>query len=359
MENSVESPEKIRTLIVDDAAFMRRALVTILSKDKEIEIVGVAKHGKDALEAIEVLDPDVITLDVDMPVMDGITAIRHIMVRQPRPVIMVSALAENGRIALEALRLGAVDFFPKPSGTISTDIEHQGDEINTIIKRAAKINRQAIVRARWKKPGENKAAAGGSMPEKILLLWAAGGGCTSFIRFLGNVPVSHQACVIVVQDIRGLALSSFAAELNNHVAWKVVTAEQRTLGGGECLLLAGHNYEIKPGKRNMEVIAQKAAGKNKGARLIKLSKGHKHEIQFIFLSGRSDDDVKFMKSFVENGVSTKILDPKCSVSDWLCDQAVKEGLGPSLPEVQLWKSASVFMRSQKRKSDQAGKKDAF
>jgi len=345
MENSVENSRKIRALIVDDAAFMRRALVTILSKDKEIEIVGVAKHGKDALEAIDVLDPDVITLDVDMPVMDGLTAIRHIMVRQPRPVVMVSALAENGRIALEALRLGAIDFFPKPSGTISIDMEQQGEEINTIIKRAAKVNREAIVRARWKKPDSSKINTEQSKPQKILILWATGGGCTSFIRFLGNVPASLKASVVVFQDIQGVALSSFAAELNTHVEWKIVTAEKRILNSGECMLLSSKKFKIKSSKKRLEVVAQKRADIKHDSWLIELAKNPDYEVQFVLLSGRSDDDINIIKSFNDIGAPTKILDPKCSVSDWLCDSALKKGLGQSISEVELWKSSSMFLCS--------------
>ncbi len=342
MEHSVKSTGKVRTLIVDDAAFMRRALVTILSREKDIEIVGVAKHGKDALEAIDALDPDVVTLDVDMPVMDGITTIRHIMVRQPRPVIMVSALADNGRIALEALRLGAVDFFPKPSGTISTDMEHKGAEIGTIVKRAAQINRKAIIRARWKSPKNKKLAEkDASVPSKVLFLWATGGGCTSYIRFLGNVSASPDVAVIILQDVQGQALPSFCKELNNHVEWRVKTTPEGSFKGGECLLLSRLNYNIRKSKNNMQLAEEKATPTKRDLLLRKVAEGFGSNCRCFLLSGRPDD-IKILKSIQKTGVQIAILDPKKSVSDHVCETAVKEGLGPSLSEALLWERASAL-----------------
>ena len=117
--------DKIRVLIVDDAAFMVKALTEMLNSDPLIEVVGGAKNGLDALNKIKQLKPDVITLDVDMPVMNGIQAVRHIMIECQVPIIMLSSLYNHGEITFEALRLGVVDFLPKPSGAISKDIHDE------------------------------------------------------------------------------------------------------------------------------------------------------------------------------------------------------------------------------------------
>ncbi len=111
--------DKIKVLIVDDASFMVKALTNILKSDSGIEVVGNAKNGREALEKIRQLRPDVVTLDVDMPIMDGISAVRHIMINEPVPIVMLSSLFDHGEITFEALRLGVVDFLPKPSGAIS------------------------------------------------------------------------------------------------------------------------------------------------------------------------------------------------------------------------------------------------
>ncbi len=114
--------KKIKVLVVDDALFMRKAVTDILEEDADIQVLDTAKDGKEGLSKIKKLRPDVITLDIDMPVMDGLTAIRHIMIESPVPIVVLSSLFSDGAITFDALRLGVVDFVPKPSGAISEDI---------------------------------------------------------------------------------------------------------------------------------------------------------------------------------------------------------------------------------------------
>ena len=105
--------EKLKVLIVDDASFMIKAVSEVLESDPAIQVVGSAKNGLEGLSKIKELRPDVITLDIDMPVMDGISALRHIMIESPVPVVVLSSLFSDGSITFEALRLGVVDFVPK------------------------------------------------------------------------------------------------------------------------------------------------------------------------------------------------------------------------------------------------------
>jgi len=345
MDCSKARSGKIRVLIVDDAAFMRKALVTILSEDEEIEIVGVAKHGKYALEAIELLNPDVITLDVDMPVMDGITALKHIMVRQPRPIIMVSALADSGRITLEALRLGAIDFFPKPSGTVSRNIEHQRHELITIIKRASKINREAIVRARWKRPIKHtKIVHNNIPPEKLMVILANGGGGTSYIRFLGNVPVHPKAAAIVIQSIHSQPLYSFCSELNNQVEWMLQTMPETELLGGHCLLLPDFDYEVVFTNKNVQIQSiQMGVEREKGAWLLPLVNRFRDNVHFFLLAG-VPEDINMLKAIKDVGGEITILDPRNSISDEVCNLAIKKRVGKSASEPELWNIASSFLK---------------
>ena len=345
--NYLKTPSgKIRVLIVDDAAFMRKALVTILSEDKEIEIVGVAKHGKYALEAIELLNPDVITLDIDMPVMDGITALKHIMVQQPRPIIMASALADSGQVTLEALRLGAIDFFPKPSGTVSINIEHQSHELITIIKRASKINRDAIVRARWKKPVKyaTKISDKNLAPEKLMVILANGGGSTSYIRFLGNVPVTPEGAAIVVQCIHSQPLYSFCSELNNHVEWNLKTMPESELVGGHCLLLPDFDYDVVSTKDKVKIQScQTNTEQEKGAWLLPLVNRFKDNVHFFLLAG-VPEDINMLKAIKNEGGQITILDPRNSISDEVCKLAIKERLGNPASEAEIWNIASKFLK---------------
>ncbi|RLA85710.1 MAG: hypothetical protein DRG31_02275 [Deltaproteobacteria bacterium] len=111
--------KKVRVLVVDDSAFMRKAISEILESDPDIKVIARARDGRDALEKLEQLDPDVITLDLNMPVMDGVETLKRIMEMKPKPVVVVSSLTqEEAPITMQVLDLGAVDYVPKPSGTI-------------------------------------------------------------------------------------------------------------------------------------------------------------------------------------------------------------------------------------------------
>ena len=129
----------IKLLIVDDSALMRRQLSQIFEEEGGFEI-RQARNGKEAVEENKDFQPDVVTLDVNMPEMDGITALSHIMAERPVPVVMVSSLTEKGALAtFEALNLGAVDYVAKPGGTISLTIKEVSVELITKVRNAAKV----------------------------------------------------------------------------------------------------------------------------------------------------------------------------------------------------------------------------
>src|SRR5919198_2177769 len=128
----------VRVLVVDDSAFMRRVIGQAITSQPDMELVGVAHNGLDALLKVEQLQPDLITLDVEMPEMDGLSALRHLMARYPRPVVMLSSMTQDGAATtLRALSIGAVDFVAKSSGVISLDFDRVRDELLQKIRVAA------------------------------------------------------------------------------------------------------------------------------------------------------------------------------------------------------------------------------
>jgi two-component system chemotaxis response regulator CheB len=129
---------KVRVLVVDDSAFMRKVISDIITSDSQMKVVGLARNGQEAIQKVQELRPDVITLDIEMPIMDGLTALEQIMKVRPTPVVMLSSLTQAGAEAtLGALQRGAVDFIAKPSGSISLDLAKLQDEIRLKIKIAA------------------------------------------------------------------------------------------------------------------------------------------------------------------------------------------------------------------------------
>jgi len=144
----------IKVVVVDDSAFMRKALSTMLKKDPQIDVVAVARNGEEGLEMVRKFDPDVVTMDIEMPKMDGLTALKHIMMEMPRPVIMVSSLTTEGAEAtLKAMEYGAVDFIPKQFSMVSLEIVKIEEELRSKVKSVArKKNNLCVFRRIKKKP---------------------------------------------------------------------------------------------------------------------------------------------------------------------------------------------------------------
>jgi len=220
--------EKIKVLIVDDAAFMRKAIADVLSKDAEIEVVGTARNGLEGLKAIKQLQPDVVTLDIDMPVMDGLTGIRHIMIESPVPIVVLSSLFTDGAITFDALRLGVVDFIPKPSGAVSTDIEKSQQQLIDRIKLASSVNLENIRRVRLLNFDINErlsARYGYQQLDYLLALGTTLSGPNTVIRLLSNLPPRLPAAVVVVQEISPKIIGTFAEQFDASVPWHVRVAE--------------------------------------------------------------------------------------------------------------------------------------
>lgn len=231
---------KIKVLIVDDASFMVKALRDILDSDNQIEVLGSARNGKDAIDKIKKLQPDVITLDVDMPVMDGIQAIRHIMIECPVPIVMLSSLFGHGDITFEALRLGVVDFLPKPSGAISTDIHSQRLELVERVKLAASIKLHNVQRVRLNKIDARENITSRYQYQSLDYLITIGttlGGPGSIIRLLSSLPHDVPAAIVAMQDIEPKIIPEFVNEFDQFSSWKIESATQTTvLQQGVCYI---------------------------------------------------------------------------------------------------------------------------
>ncbi|MDI7250827.1 MAG: response regulator, partial [Bacillota bacterium] len=140
-------PRPVRVLVVDDSLFMRKLISGLLEEDAEITVVGQARDGLEGLERIAELDPDVVTLDVEMPRLDGLGALERLMRVDPRPVVMVSGLTrENAEATIASLRLGAVDFLAKPSGSVSPDLPRLKKELQAKVKAAAHLGKGGVRR---------------------------------------------------------------------------------------------------------------------------------------------------------------------------------------------------------------------
>ncbi len=251
MTTSLVSPitvpltRRVKVLIVDDSAFMRFTLAQQLNEHPEITVIGTASNGKEALQLIPKLQPDVITLDVEMPHMDGLTTLRHIMAEFPRPVIMFSSLTQAGAAeTIQALMLGAVDFIAKPANRL--DIRAVMNEMTAKIVHAscAKVKTFSLntVRQVAKKTSEppQKKLQPHQKNTPVILIGSSTGGPGALSEVVSALPATLPSPVLIVQHMPAGFTHSLAERLNSISQLSVKEAEPGdSLMVGQALIAPG------------------------------------------------------------------------------------------------------------------------
>lgn len=243
--------KKLRVLIADDSALMRRILTEMLSSDNQIEVVATARDGKEAVTKAQELRPDVVTMDVNMPVMDGLTALQYILLKAPCSVIMVSSLTQEGAFTtLEALELGAVDFVGKPGGTVSIGIKQLKEEIIAKVKAAAQAKlrprRAEKTHALGHRPSRPRFRSNiGQHSLKVVVIGVSTGGPRTLMDILPYLPQDLPAAVLVVQHMPENFTASFARRLDQNCRVVVKeAADGDELTPGKVLVARG-GYHLK------------------------------------------------------------------------------------------------------------------
>jgi two-component system chemotaxis response regulator CheB len=208
----------IRVLVVDDSAFMRFSITRHLSETPGLQVVGAARDGVEALALIPQLKPDVVTLDVEMPRMDGLTVLREIMAHQPLPVIMLSSLTSEGaRETVQALTWGAVDFVTKPAS--KANIESVIEEVVWKIRRAAGSRIDANPLARrpepLQAPVERKPGRSLRRDDRVVIIGASTGGPRALNTLITQLPAELPAAVVIVQHMPAGFTRSLAERLDS------------------------------------------------------------------------------------------------------------------------------------------------
>ena len=240
--------EKIRVLVVDDSALMRKLIPAILARDSSIEVVGTAMDGAFALKKIEELNPDVVTLDLEMPRMDGMETLRLIMRRAPLPVILFSTHSKEGGYAtLKALALGAVDFLQKPKDAAAGHLEEIADQLIAKIKVAKRASGSKLPAAPVE---ESSAPQKGNRtalpPRRVIAIGISTGGPNALQFVLGQIPADFASTILIVQHMPEGFTEMFAKRLDECCPLEVHEARSGDL------LLAGRAL-ICPGNRHMMV----------------------------------------------------------------------------------------------------------
>lgn len=252
----------VRVLVVDDSAFFRRRLTEILNSDPHINVVGAAADGKEAVEQTAVLHPDVITMDIEMPVMDGITAVRKIMQGHPTPILMFSALTTDGaKATFDALEAGAVDFLPKRMEDISQDREAAKRQLCARVR---------LIGARGLKPATPVKLAAKPLPiappspqavakrkgsYRLVAIGTSTGGPVALQEVLTKLPGNFPLPILLIQHMPGTFTPAFAERLNKLCAIDVKeAADGDQLRPGVAYLAPGGRQMLLEGKGGGNII---------------------------------------------------------------------------------------------------------
>ena len=215
-------------LVVDDSAFMRKVVSELVSGSNEFRVIGTARNGYDALKQIHTLEPDIVTMDIEMPELDGIQALGYIMSETPRPVVMLSgAETDDSRDhTIRALELGAVDFVRKPSGPVSLDLPTVRDQLLAALRAAACVNLRGVdILARPRQSGTWRVPERTGGATRVVVIAASTGGPRALAEVIPNLTPTLDAAVLVVQHMPGGFTASLAQRLNDMSPLRVVEAK--------------------------------------------------------------------------------------------------------------------------------------
>jgi two-component system chemotaxis response regulator CheB len=345
---------RIRVLIVDDSALVRSLLTDMLGSDPGIEVVGVASDAHVARDKIKQLNPDVLTLDVEMPKMDGITFLKNLMRLRPMPVVMVSSLTERGAdVTLDALAIGAVDYLSKPKIDLAATLQDYSEELIEKIRTASKATVRALDPLRAATIAVRPSlSADAILPrtgkhrqlrttDRIIAIGASTGGTEAIKEVLMRLPPDTPG-VVIAQHIPKAFSTPFAKRMNDCSQVTVYEAED----GQQ--VLAGHAY-IAPGDRHLMVVRD-------GARyVLRLDDGppvnrHKPSVDVLFrsvaqnagrnaigvlLTGMGKDGARGLKEMLDTGSQTIAQDEATSVVWGMPGEAVSLGAAQHVLALEL------------------------
>ncbi|MFO7603713.1 MAG: chemotaxis response regulator protein-glutamate methylesterase [Gammaproteobacteria bacterium] len=336
---------KIKVLVIDDSAVARKVLTEILSSDPEIEVIGTAADPFIARSKIKELNPDVLTLDIEMPRMDGITFLRNLMRLRPMPVVMISTLTEKGAaITFEALEIGAVDFVSKPRQDLANQLAHYAEQIILKVKMAARANIRAKADRVDAGPPEHRPPAcrvmtkspeisAGSRPSRrVVAIGASTGGTEAIKEVLTRLPENFPG-IVIAQHIPAGFSTSFAERMNR-LSKMTVHEPTRTMS-----IQDGHVY-IAPGDRHLKVRPGQGGGFECYLEDGPAVNRHKPSVDVLFdsvavhvgkkaygviLTGMGADGARGLKAMKEAGAYTIAQNEATSVVWGMPGEAVKRG----------------------------------
>ena len=328
--------EKIKVLVVDDSALMRKMIPLILEKDPDIEVIATAVDGRFALNKAAKYKPDVITLDIDMPGMDGLTTLKHIVSDYGIPVVIVSSLTVKGaELAMKAFEIGAMEVVAKPADAISVHIRDIAEElIRKVVAVSAASPSQLVqgprVEARADEKAGVKKAAGPA--EYVVAIGISTGGPNALSRLLPQLPKDLPAAVLVVQHMPPGFTEVFAGRLSKTCALEVKEARDGDLVLPGRVLIAPGNFHLKIKKTALGPIAVLSSrppvnGHRPSADVLFQSVAEEYGPRAlgVIMTGMGEDGAEGIGAIKRAGGRTIAQDEKSSVVFGMPKAAIKTG----------------------------------
>lgn len=327
--------EQIKVLVVDDSSLVRKIISDILESDPGITVVGTANNGKTAIFRAKELDPDVITMDIEMPIMDGLTALKEIVSTNPKPVIMLSVLTQHGAEAtFRALDYGAVDFVPKPSSVLNLSVDEIGDLLISKVKSVAgtRLKIQDKDPSEKAQPRVMDAIAKGTTSSKIVGIGTSTGGPSALLSVFQAFPENFVSPVVVVQHMPEGFTKAFSERLNNSSNLIVKEAEDGdVLEAGHAFIAPGHSHIAvkKSGSKSILKVyeGEKVSGHRPSIDVLfeSISKEYGRDSLAVIMTGMGRDGATGIHMIADKGGYTLAQDEKTSVVFGMNRVAIQEG----------------------------------
>ncbi len=326
----------IRVLVVDDSALMRKKISDILNSDSQIEVIDIARTGAEAIKKVVQLKPDVVTMDIEMPDIDGLTALTYIMNEIPTPVVIISAHISSGSAnALKALELGAVETISKPSGQISLDIEQMEGEIVRKVKFASRVNvRQVreVFNRISRKPGPTAESRRTNL-SRVVAIGSSTGGPKAIKEVLPYFPADIPAAFLIVQHMPPSFTGSMAERINWITKIEVKEAEEGdVINPGFAYIAPGGFHMLVEKSGEQEIIRLHQGPKVNSVRpsitlmMNSAAECFGSKCIGVLLTGMGQDGVEGMRSIKRAGGVTFAEDESTCVVFGMPRVAIQEGV---------------------------------
>jgi len=329
----------IDVLVVDDSSLMRKVVSEMLNSASNIRVVGTARDGLDAIEKTEKLRPDVVTMDVEMPRMDGLTALCYIMAKTPVPVVMLTAMDKiEADLAVKSFEYGAVDFVSKPSKTISLDIEEVKNELISKVRAASTVNTEKMVFKAAERRFIEKLLIPPKSDKKVLVIGASTGGPNALLEIIPKLHRTFPLAVLIVQHMPIGFTKSFSERLSwqGSIALKEAEDGDAIKPGQAFVAPSGYHIVVKNGRMGLNKRPKVDGRGSIDVAMKSAAEAYEDKVIGVLLSGMGKDGAEGMRAIKERGGSTIAQDELTSVIFGMPKAAIEMGVVDkvaSLPDI--------------------------